>query len=506
MADDSYEVLLDAALESFSQPMFVFSASSSGAGSRHTSCLFANSALRELLGVDQDESLEIESIFHENTDLSTLLAGGEFQVQLALSRQSIEPTLVNVSVVALNAELYLAKISLVLDREVDTHVQRLQTLGILAGSIAHDVNNVLTGILGHVSYLRLTLPQTGAHVESISAIEDGAKKSALMTQQILSYSRSDENEAASPIDLCALAHSTCRLLRGAFSRGHTFEVFTPDRPLTVAAVESHLTQIIINLVVNARDAVGMGGYIALTLTEIDAYDLLVANPKESCSLSGRYLKLCVQDDGHGISEEIKSRVFDPYFSTKRGEGRQSKGTGLGLATVEAVVKSAGGVIGLSSVMGEGTEVSVYLPLVEDEFGDSPGAQRAETPAGLVCGTERVLVVDDEGPVRSVIALTLERSGYEVVAAGGGAEALEMFSQANGTFDLVVLDMIMPHVSGEEVFFQLKEINPNIRVLIASAYASEAAVNRILEHGGRGYIQKPFSMEELTQKVRECLDE
>ena len=378
------------------------------------------------------------------------------------------------------------------------HVQRLTTLGMLAGGVAHDFNNLLAGILGHISYLKTILPSKGPHCESLHSIEEGSRKASVLTQQILNFSKLNLAEELVPVDLSALTVKTWKLLRGAISPEYHLERRVPDAPLFVRAVEGKLAQVIVNLVVNARDALRAGGKIVVSLALCHDQEEISGLFGEQVE-AGRYAVLSVTDDGCGMPQDVLSRAFEPYFSTKR-----ENGTGLGLSTVLSIVRSIGGAIDVNSQPGSGTDVRIFLPLAEKMDHVVADADAAVECAPLV-GTERVLVVDDEDPVRDVLSLSLMHLGYQVEIAGSGTEALHKFSSAKDSFDLVILDMLMPNVSGDEVFFRMREMNPSVRVLIISGYSSENAVQRILASGGKGFIQKPFTIEELSRKVRQCLE-
>ncbi|NMC61614.1 MAG: response regulator, partial [SAR324 cluster bacterium] len=193
-------------------------------------------------------------------------------------------------------------------------------------------------------------------------------------------------------------------------------------------------------------------------------------------------------------------IFEPYFSTKK-----EKGTGLGLATVKSIVSLFGGAIDLQSMENNGTVIKVYLPLLDETMKLSTD-QASETEAsqyGLLKGTERVLIVDDEHPVRNVLSISLEHLGYSVEAVASGPEAINLLKGDPKAFDLIILDMLMPQMSGKDVFCQLKELNPDIKVLAISGFTSEESIRYILDHGGKGFIQKPFTIEDLSKKVRAC---
>ena len=379
------------------------------------------------------------------------------------------------------------------------HAQRLQTLGMLAGGVAHDFNNILTGILGHITYLKTVLPAAGIHSESLTAIEEGARKASLVTKQILDFSRLDTTEKAGRVDLCDLVRRTYTLLRGAISPRYDLKFHVPGAPLFVLTVEGKLAQVIINLVINARDAIEPDGLVEILLERCPAGEHLKRLFETDLLSAGCYARLSVRDNGSGMSEEVLKRAFEPYFTTKG-----SRGTGLGLSTVSAIIRQFGGAIEVSSRIGEGTVVDVYLPVVEAGCADDKPKRSAGHPA-MRGGNERILVVDDEFPVRNVLSLSLEHLGYRVEIASSGSEAIEKYKAAGGAFDLVILDMLMPQLSGDQVFFRLQEINPALRAVVISGYSSEEAVRSVLDHGGCGFIQKPFTIDELARRVRECID-
>jgi two-component system cell cycle sensor histidine kinase/response regulator CckA len=386
------------------------------------------------------------------------------------------------------------------DTSKSFHDQRLETLGILAGAVAHDFNNILTGILGHFAYLQHVLPGDGLHVESLKAIEEGALRASSLSQQILQFSRADALEASARVDLSDVVSRVCVLLKSAIPSSISLSWAPSSRPVSVIASEAHLSQVVINLVVNARDAIVGPGQISISIDRNCASDevsrLFGTEPPSSC-----YGALVVRDTGQGMDDDTLARLFEPYFTTK-GE----KGTGLGLATVRSIVKKLGGAIEVSSTMGVGTEFRVVLPFVSDSQGDgdSESAQEQDPDAPLRGAGERILIVDDEYAVRNVLGLSLSHLGYTVETAGSGLEALEKYQAAAGDFALVILDLLMPGMSGEELFNRLKQLNSDIRVLVVSGFSSEEVVNRILDQGGVDFIQKPFAIDILSRKVRGCL--
>lgn len=379
------------------------------------------------------------------------------------------------------------------------HSQRLRTLGMLAGGIAHDFNNILTGILGHISYLNAVLPKTGNHTESLGAIEDGARKASLITQQILNFSKLDVNESLVKVDLVDLTRRMFTLLRGAISPRFNLSLRLPDDSIIVRGIEGKLAQVIVNLVINARDAIEPDGEIVVSVSLVSTDTKAVAQSKINFSAAQECVRLAVSDNGKGMSAEVATRACEPYFTTKG-----QLGTGLGLATVKAIVDDLSGFMLLQSEPRQGTTVEVFLPLYQDEKSlcqEDSGNGRLS----LAGGCESILIVDDERAVRNVLSLSLEHLGYQVEMADCGHSALEIFAEAPEKYDLVILDMLMPQLSGDQVFFRLKELKSDVKVLLISGYSSEEAVQSVLDNGGLDFIQKPFTIDQLSKKVRDCLD-
>jgi two-component system cell cycle sensor histidine kinase/response regulator CckA len=376
------------------------------------------------------------------------------------------------------------------------HGQRLETLGLLAGGVAHDFNNLLTGILGHLAYVRSVLPSDGSYSESLGAIEEGALRAASLTQQILKFSKVDSGSTTSRVDLGDVVSRTATLLKSAIPSVVRLSWAPPEKAVVVMASEAYLSQVVINLIVNARDAIKGSGSIAVRIdrrcesSEIEQ----IFGSEPPCPA---YCALVVEDTGEGMDDEVKARLFEPYFTTKK-EG----GTGLGLSTVNSIVKELGGAIVVDSERGKGTTFRVVFPAVVDEVAREDAHDDDAAP---VRGSgERVLIIDDEYAVRNVLGLSLSHLGYQVETASGGLEGVEKYAEAKGAFDLVILDMLMPGLSGEEVFARLRAMNPACRVLVVSGFSSEHVVSKILEQGGMDFIQKPFLIEVLSRKVRGCL--
>ena len=273
-------------------------------------------------------------------------------------------------------------------------------------------------------------------------------------------------------------------------------VVPSEKPVVVMASESYLSQVIINLIVNARDAIEGSGEVVVRLEpRCDRAEVEKLFGKEPASPA--YCTLVVEDTGAGMDEEVKARLFEPYFTTKK-----ESGTGLGLSTVHSIVKELGGGIVVESERGKGTTFKIVLPADIDVHEDTESYEDVSAP---VRGNgEKVLIIDDEYAVRNVLGLSLSHLGYAVETACSGLEGVEKYAEAKGAFDLVILDMLMPGLSGEEVFTRIREMNPTCRVLLVSGFSSEHVVSKILEQGGMDFIQKPFLIEVLSRKVRGCL--
>lgn len=450
------------------------------------SCLFANEAFCSLVRVEEAESIDIASVWPGSQTID--FAEGEVAIEFVLADG--EASFVRMSVSEIGESGYLLRVVEGSSKENVTnsfHAQRLTTLGMLAGGVAHDFNNVLAGILGHITYLKTVLPGSGSHVESLSAIEEGAKKASTMTQQILDFSKLGTEEKLVPIDVGSLIQRTCMLLRGAISPEFYLKQEVPEERIEVLAVEGKVAQVIANLIINARDALSSGGTIEIGLSRIE------------CPERGALAELRVSDDGEGMPTEVMSRVFEPYFTTKN-----TNGTGLGLSTVQAIVRDLGGRIEVESEQGVGTTFRVSIPLCGRTPRRKVDSSKSESDQ-LAKGTESILIVDDEDPVRNVLSVSLVHLGYTIDVACSGAEAIEKFQADSEKYDLIILDMLMPNLPGQEVFFRMKEINPALRVLVISGFSSEEAVQSILDGGGLDFIQKPFTIEDLSRKVRDCLD-
>ncbi|MBS0203263.1 MAG: PAS domain S-box protein [Planctomycetes bacterium] len=372
--------------------------------------------------------------------------------------------------------------------------QKMEAVGRLAGGVAHDFNNLLTVINGYSDLMMMQIDGGNPHLASVQAIRDAGERAARLTQQLLSYSRRAIIEPK-VLKLNDLVLETTRLLRRLIGENILLTV-DPDPELArIKADPSQLEQVVMNLVVNARDSMPMGGRLTIatqnvTLTEGDRKGFLDLEP-------GDYVRLTITDTGHGMSDKVKSAIFEPFFTTKE----VGQGTGLGLAVVHGVVKQCGGSVEVESELGTGTTFTVLIPAMKEFDGETDSRPREDAPTGH----ETVLLVEDEPAVRRVVRIALETKGYLVLEACNGNQAIEAARNHAGLISVLVTDVVMPHISGRELAATLRAMRPNIRVLYISGYMDDAIIRHEIEDSTDTFLQKPFSPLTLARKVREILD-
>lgn len=371
-------------------------------------------------------------------------------------------------------------------------VERMQSLSHLAGGIAHDFNNILAGILGHASLLRGRL-RDDELLRHVAAVEAGVDAATGLTNQLLVFARGDL-QRRQPVDLNQLGQSTLALIGRSLAGAIRVDVdLDPELP-TVDGDEGQLRQVLLNLMVNARDAMPAGGVLRLETSTVHGLPADVL-PSASC-LEGEFVRVTIGDTGAGIPAEIAGRIFEPFFSTKPRE----KGTGLGLAVVFGVVVGHRGFVHVASTARRGTRLSVYLPV-------GRLASEVAAPEAVVSHhepDETVLVVDDDDIVRGLLVEILDSHGYTVVEATDGVEALEVFAERHGEIDLVILDLTMPRKSGRDTLADMKTIEPRVRVLVSSGFGREGEGEALIGLGAVGFLQKPYRAERLLEEVRLAL--
>ena len=373
---------------------------------------------------------------------------------------------------------------------------KLESLGVLAGGIAHDFNNLLTGILGNASLARQELPPTSLGQPMLDQIETAARRAADLCKQMLAYSGKGRFVVQS-LDLNKLIEDTTHLLNISIAKNCILRFnLAPSLP-PIRADATQLRQVIMNLVINGSEAIASrSGVLALTtgVARVDDEYLKGFRPDASPP-PGDYVFVEVSDNGCGMDAATLTRIFDPFFTTK------FTGRGLGLAAVLGIVRGHKGGLKVYSEPGKGTTFKLFFPVANGRAQDST----SPFPAPLAFkGTGTVLVVDDEETVRTVAARMLERLGFSVVLANDGREGMEKFRADPARFTLVLLDLTMPHLDGEETFRQMRMLNPGVRVILTSGFNQQEAVNRFTGKGLAGFIQKPFELGSLIQVIRSVL--
>lgn len=373
--------------------------------------------------------------------------------------------------------------------------QKLEAIGQLAAGIAHDFNNILTVITTIAECLKEDLEAGCAQVADVEAIQQAAQRAASLTRQLLAFSRK-EVTAPRRLDLNDVLGDLETMLRRLIGEDVDLTMVKGCHLGLVLIDPGHLQQVIMNLAVNARDAMPRGGKLTIETSSV-VLDEAAARAHLGLA-AGAYVVLAVSDTGVGMDAATRARIFEPFFTTKE----PGKGTGLGLATVCGIVGQAGGGVWAYSEPGMGSTFKVYLPRVDD--GGEPHGQSAAgaTPGGW----ETILVVEDEVSVRAAVARALRQRGYRVLEAGHGAEALQVARGYAEALHLLVTDVVLPEMSGRQVVEAMRDVHPEARVLYLSGYTNEAVVRHGVLQEGLAFLQKPFTPRDLAQKVREALDE
>ncbi len=374
--------------------------------------------------------------------------------------------------------------------------QRMEAVGRLAGGVAHDFNNLLTIISG---YSELLLGQTGEDTperKDLLEISKAAKRAAALTRQLLAFSRRQILQLR-VINLNTVIADLDQMLRRLIGEDVELRLSLDPNLGMARADPTQIEQVIMNLAVNARDAMPQGGRLLIETCRAELDEFYAASHPDV--QPGSYTVIAVSDTGTGIPSEILPHIFEPFFTTKA----RDKGTGLGLSTVYGIVKQSGGTIYVYSEPGHGTTFKIYFPLVEDVTGL---VRQLPAPAAVARGSEAILVVEDEQAVRTLIRNILEAHGYSVVEAHRGKEALEILQQRAEPVDLMITDVVMPEMSGRELAEFATVLAPRMKVLYISGYTDDAIVNHGVLGSGVPFLQKPFTQEALTRKIRDLLDE
>ncbi|MCP4136146.1 MAG: response regulator [bacterium] len=386
--------------------------------------------------------------------------------------------------------------------------QKMETVGTLAGGLAHDFNNVLGGIIGTLSLIKFILQKDESIDDEellnyLNIMEEAGQRAANMVQQLLSLSRKQDLSFV-PVDLNLSIKHVIKICQNSFDKSIELNPHYDKKPAMVNADMTQIEQVLLNLCVNAshsmttmrQDDKPWGGTLDIMLDRITAGDEFCSALRETEPVD--YWVLSVKDSGIGMDSQLITKIFDPFFTTK-GKG---EGTGLGLAMVYNIVKQHNGVIDVVSEIGIGTTFKVYLPLLKDET----ALKSKEQKNGIPQGEGLILVIDDENMIRKTVKAILERCGYEVILAENGEEGIKIFKERYKEIKAILLDMVMPKLSGKETFMKLKDIDPGLKVLLASGFMQDERVEKLQELGIKDFIQKPYTMDTIAVAIDRIIKE
>ena len=373
--------------------------------------------------------------------------------------------------------------------------QKMEAIGQLAGGVAHDFNNLLTVIAGYCGILLDRLPPDDPLRSDVRAIADAGHRAASLTQRLLAFSR---RAVLTPkvVDVNSVVRETEHILRRLIGEDILLTVELLPGGGLVKVDPGHLAQVLINLAVNARDALPAGGGLTIRTELVEVVSAVTVGGQDMPA--GHYVRLVVSDTGHGMTQDVKARIFEPFFTTK-GVG---KGTGLGLAVVHGFVKQSGGYIEVDSEEGKGSTFSISLPVIEESHAASP-ALPADVGAR---GAETILLVEDEEAVRHLLARGLRNYGFTVMTASDGAEALRLVHDRTPHIDLLATDVVMPNMSGRDLADRLRQERAGLKVLFMSGYTDDTLLRHGVYEAREAFLQKPFALQAFASKVREILDQ
>jgi PAS domain S-box-containing protein len=372
------------------------------------------------------------------------------------------------------------------------HAQKMESIGSMTGGIAHDFNNLLMGIQGRLSLAMMNMEEASPVYKHLKEMEAYTTRAADLTHQLLSFARREKFEVK-PTDINKLVHRQTGMFGRTF-KGVVLHEDLADDLLPAAVDARQIDQVLLNILVNAAHAMPDGGTIHVQT----ANEMLPAEQTQPHDLeAGSYVRISVSDEGMGMDAAVQRRVFEPFYTTKpRGQG-----TGLGLASAYNIIKNHAGFITLYSEKGKGSTFHLFLPAACEQAEAEPSAPQEV----MVGGEGGILLVDDEEMIVEVASEMLRSLGYRVISAGKGTEALERLSESPDDVDLVILDLVMPEMSGRELFDRIRRVKPGIKVLLASGYSLDGQASGLLERGCSGFIQKPFKLGELSRKINEILN-
>jgi two-component system, cell cycle sensor histidine kinase and response regulator CckA len=472
-----------------------------------TTILLANSNFENMTGYSKhelegkmswahfvvEEDLEKMKHYHRMRRVAPGSVPNSYEFRFTNRKGEVRDLFMNVAVIPGTRESIASIIDITESKNLEeqlTRAQKMEAIGTLAGGIAHDFNNLLMGILGNVSLIRMNFNETDPFFDRLKNVEEYVKRGSDLTKQLLGFARGGKYEVK-PTDLGDFIHKSSEMF-GRTRKEISIHYSIQDGLWPVEVDKGQMEQVLLNLYVNAWQAMPEGGdlYLSVENAELDEMSLSPYDIKP-----GEFVKVTVRDTGIGMDETTKAHIFEPFFTTKE----RGRGTGLGLASAYGIIKNHGGFISVESKTNRGTSFIIYLPAsdkeVEDEYRPEDEVQK---------GNETVLLIDDEEMILDIGSKMLETLGYKVMTAAGGKLGVKIYEQNCGKIDLVILDMIMPGFSGAVTFESLRRIDPSVRVLLSSGYSIEGQAKEIMQDGCRGFIQKPFSMTELSRKIRRTL--
>ncbi|MGD9216142.1 MAG: PAS domain S-box protein, partial [Desulfobacteraceae bacterium] len=378
-----------------------------------------------------------------------------------------------------------------LERRVQD-AQRMESLGTLAGGIAHDFNNLLMGIQGNVSLMYLDVEDDKQFTEKLQSIENCVESGSRLTKQLLGFARGGKY-VVKPSDMNKILENSADMF-GRTRKSVTIQCNYEEQLWTVMVDANQIEQVLVNLFVNAWQAMQKGGNLYLTSENVWLDEVFV-RPHEVPP--GRYVKISVADTGKGMDESTKRRIFEPFFTTRE----LGMGTGLGLASAFGIIKNHHGIITVKSRLGKGSTFCIYLPATDQ----APELEKISSES-IEMGSETILLVDDEPYIIDVAKMMLKGLGYTIITTSSGVDAVDIYKKKKESIDLVVLDLVMPDLGGESIFNMIRKINPKIKVLFASGHYMSDQTRALLQTSSSDFLQKPFNLRQLSTKIRCILDE
>ncbi len=383
-----------------------------------------------------------------------------------------------------------------------TQAQKMESIGMLAGGVAHDFNNILAGMMGYAGLIKIQTPEDNDLHKYAQIMEKTARRGSELTSKLLAFARGGKY-LLEDVNLNQIAEEVLAILKHTIEKKIVIvKEFDPDLK-NVRADASQINQVLLNLCVNARDAMAGLDECKLSIKTFNIHLEQRGFPMGNVCQPGEYAVISVSDTGSGICSELLTKIFDPFFSTKE----KGHGTGLGLSMVYGIIKNHDGYIDLISESGKGTSFVIYLPAVQavEEGKYVTTARDRKKAEEIPGGTETILLIDDEDVVRNLSKALLEQKGYKVLPAEDGKEGISVYKTEHDKIDLVLLDMIMPNKTGSEVFYELKNMNPDVQVIIVSGFSLDSQARQLLNDGACTFIQKPYPVHQLLHAIRKVLD-